>query len=199
MPMRAIPFDVVCLLGMNDGDFAPRHARGLRPDGLARVAASRRPRAATMTASRCWMLCCRPQQALYQLGRSPCARQQRQPPSVLVSQLRDYLAQGWQGDGGGDLLAQRTRQHRCSPLAAVTLNRPRDWPTCPRMVARMKSGQRRCCRSWLPSSPTRGVADIGATEISAPSVRSFCATACRCASNRTRSCWRTTSGSAPMA
>jgi exodeoxyribonuclease V gamma subunit len=27
MPMRAIPFEVVCLLGMNDGDYpAPRHA-----------------------------------------------------------------------------------------------------------------------------------------------------------------------------
>lgn len=47
-------------------------------------------------------------------------------PSVLVSQLRDYLRQGWQGEGSsglcaserGDLLlAQRTRQHPLQPFS----------------------------------------------------------------------------------
>jgi exodeoxyribonuclease V gamma subunit len=49
-----------------------------------------------------------------------------QPPSVLVSQLRDYLAQGWQGEGSGELseleqgkllIAQRTQQHPLQPFS----------------------------------------------------------------------------------
>src|SRR5690606_28991604 len=36
-----------------------------------------------------------------------------QPPSVLVSQLRDYLTAGW----GGDVLAQRTTEHPLQPFS----------------------------------------------------------------------------------
>jgi exodeoxyribonuclease V gamma subunit len=52
MPMRAIPFDVVCLLGMNDGDY-PRRATRVDFDLMA-LPGQQRPataRAATMTAS----------------------------------------------------------------------------------------------------------------------------------------------------
>jgi exodeoxyribonuclease V gamma subunit len=68
-----------------------------------------------------------------------------QPPSVLVSQLRDYLRQGWQGEGSaglcaserGDLLlAQRTRQHPCSPSAAAISSRLRAVDLRARMVWR---------------------------------------------------------------
>ena len=53
MPMRAIPFEVVCLLGMNDGDYPRRApAQRLRPDGPARPGRARATvRAATTTAS----------------------------------------------------------------------------------------------------------------------------------------------------
>src|SRR5256885_14391599 len=40
-----------------------------------------------------------------------------QPPSVLVSQLRDYLETGWRGEGGQPLLAQRTQQHPLQPFS----------------------------------------------------------------------------------
>lgn len=47
-----------------------------------------------------------------------------QPPSVLVPQLRDYLAQGWQGEGGGSLLISGTQQHPLQPQPPLFPNRP---------------------------------------------------------------------------
>ena len=53
LPMRAIPFEVVCLLGMNDGDYPRRGMpQRLRPHGPARATSARATaRAATTTAS----------------------------------------------------------------------------------------------------------------------------------------------------
>ena len=119
MPMRAIPFEVVCLLGMNDGDY-PRRASRVDFDLMAQPGQQRPGDRARRDDDRQLML-----DALLSARRklyiSWAGRHVRdnseQPPSVLVSQLRDYLAQAWQGEGGGDLLAQRTQQHPLQPFS----------------------------------------------------------------------------------
>ena len=119
MPMRAIPFEVVCLLGMNDGDY-PRRATRADFDLMAQPGQQRPGDRARRDDDRQLML-----DALLSARRrlyiSWAGRHVRdnseQPPSVLVAQLRDYLAQGWQGEAGGDLLAQRTQQHPLQPFS----------------------------------------------------------------------------------
>ena len=121
MPMRAIPFEVVCLLGMNDGDY-PRRASRSDFDLMAQHQQQRPGDRARRDDDRQLML-----DALLSARRmlyiSWAGRHVRdnseQPPSVLVSQLRDYLRQGWQGDPAhpGDLLAQRTVQHPLQPFS----------------------------------------------------------------------------------
>ncbi len=97
MPMRAIPFEVVCLLGMNDGDY-PRRAPRSDFD-LMGLPGVRRPgdrarrdddRYLLLEA----LLSARRELYISWAGRSP-RDQSHQPPSVLVAQLRDYLAAGW--------------------------------------------------------------------------------------------------------
>lgn len=121
MPMRAIPFEVVCLLGMNDGDY-PR--RALRSDfdlmalpGLLRAGDRARrddDRQLMLEA----LLSARRMLYISWAGRS-VRDNSEQPPSVLVSQLRDYLAAGWTGEGGAEdsLLAQRSFQHPLQPFS----------------------------------------------------------------------------------
>ena len=52
-----------------------------------------------------------------------------QPPSVLVSQLRDYLETGWRGEGGQPLLAQRTQQHPLQPFSRRYFEEGSPWTT----------------------------------------------------------------------
>ena len=115
MPMRAIPFEVVCLLGMNDGDY-PR--RGKRSDfDLMGLAGMGRPGdRSRRDDDRQLML-----EALLSARRvfyvSWAGRSVRdnspQPPSVLVSQLRDYLSAGW----GPEWVARCTTQHPLQPFS----------------------------------------------------------------------------------
>jgi exodeoxyribonuclease V gamma subunit len=115
MPMRAIPFEVVCLLGMNDGDY-PR--RGARSDfDLMALPGQQRPGdRARRDDDRQLML-----EALLSARRvlylSWCGRSVRdngeQPPSVLVAQLRDYLAAGW----SQETVDQRTTEHPLQPFS----------------------------------------------------------------------------------
>ena len=115
MPMRAIPFDVVCLLGMNDGDY-PR--RGMRSDfDLMGLPGTSRPGdRSSRDDDRQLML-----EALLSARKvfyvSWCGRSVRdnseQPPSVLVSQLRDYLAAGW----GKDVVTGRSTEHPLQPFS----------------------------------------------------------------------------------
>src|SRR2546427_27011 len=111
MPMRAIPFEVVCLLGMNDGDYPRRATRSdfdlmalpgqQRPGDRARRDDDRQLMLEALLSAR---------RALYISWTGHHVRDNsEQPPSVLVSQLRDYLETGWRGEGGQPLLAQRTR------------------------------------------------------------------------------------------
>ncbi|CAM2153763.1 RecBCD enzyme subunit RecC [Pararobbsia alpina] len=102
MPMRAIPFRRVCLLGMNDGDF-PRTriptdfdlmARQYRPGDRSR---REDDRYLLLEA----LLSAREHLHISWVGRSINDNSER-PPSVLISQLRDHLAAGWHLDGAGD-------------------------------------------------------------------------------------------------
>lgn len=119
MPLRAIPFQVVCLLGMNDGDY-PRQAQ--RDDfDLMRLPGQYRPGDRSRREDDRYLMLealLSARRVLYVgwSGRSPRDNSE-QPPSVLVSQLRDYLATCWNGEGGGDLLAQITTVHPLQPFS----------------------------------------------------------------------------------
>ena len=115
MPMRAIPFEVVCVLGMNDGDYprrAPRSDFDLmslpgqnRPGDRSRQSDDRQLMLEALLSAR---------RVLYISWTGHSVRDNSaQPPSVLVSQLRDYLAAGW----SGEVLAPRTTEHPLQPFS----------------------------------------------------------------------------------
>ncbi|AKU10061.1 exodeoxyribonuclease V, gamma subunit [Azoarcus sp. CIB] len=123
MPMRAIPFRHVCLLGMNDGDY-PRTrvpmdfdlmGRDYRPGDRSR---REDDRYLFLEA----LLSARERLHVSWVGRSIHDNTAR-PPSVLVGQLRDHLAAGWRlvGHDGEDaeegLLAALTVEHRLQPFS----------------------------------------------------------------------------------
>ncbi len=127
MPMRAIPFRRVCLLGMNDGDY-PRVQPPMdfdlmvgryRPGDRSRREDDRYLFLEAMLSAR---------DALYisWIGRS-VRDNAEQPPSVLVAQLRDHLEQGWQAEDGAELLAQLTTEHPLQPFS------PRYFEQSPRL------------------------------------------------------------------
>jgi exodeoxyribonuclease V gamma subunit len=115
MPMRAIPFEVVCLLGMNDGDY-PR--RGTRSDfDLMGLAGNSRPGDRSRREDDRQLMLEALLSARQVLYVSWCGHSVRdnseQPPSVLVSQLRDYLSAGW----GKAVVLDRTTQHPLQPFS----------------------------------------------------------------------------------
>ena len=95
MPMRSIPFKIICLLGMNDGDF-PRQTSSrdfdLMPKHWRTGDRSRREDDRYLFLEA--LLCAR--QKLYVSWQGRSARDNSEkPPSVLVSQLIDYLNAVW--------------------------------------------------------------------------------------------------------
>ncbi|TVP61067.1 MAG: exodeoxyribonuclease V subunit gamma, partial [Halomonadaceae bacterium] len=95
MPMRAIPFRRVCLLGMNDGDY-PRSRPPLDFDLMAR---DYRPGDRSRREDDRYLflealLSAREQLYISWVGRSVRDNSVR-PPSVLVGQLRDHINSGW--------------------------------------------------------------------------------------------------------
>ena len=115
LPMRALPFEVLCLLGMNDGDFPRSSARSdfdlmawpgqQRPGDRSRRDDDRQLMLEALLSAR---------RVLYVSWAGRSARDNsEQPPSVLVSQLRDYLAAGW----AGEVLAERTTEHPLQPFS----------------------------------------------------------------------------------
>ena len=132
MPMRAIPFEVVCLLGMNDGDY-PRRATRTDFDLMLQAGTQRAGDRSRRDDDRQLMLeallSARRQLYVSWTGRS-VRDNTEQPPSVLVSQLRDYLAAGW----AGDVLAARTTEHPLQPFSrryfeqgATLFTHAREW------------------------------------------------------------------------
>ncbi len=118
MPMRAIPFRRVCLLGMQDGAF-PRQRVPVDFDLMALHPRpgdrSRREddRYLFMEA----LLSARDQLYLSWVGHS-IHDNTPQPPSVLVSQLMDHLDRGWQSaDGAKSLSAALSLHHPLQPFS----------------------------------------------------------------------------------
>jgi exodeoxyribonuclease V gamma subunit len=114
MPMRAVPFRAVCLLGMNDGDF-PRRSPQADFDLLALPGMSRPGDRSRRDDDRYLMLeallAARDKLYVSWVGRN-VRDNSEQPPSVLVSQLRDYLRAGWEID-----LSTLTTEHALQPFS----------------------------------------------------------------------------------
>ncbi|HEX8601380.1 MAG TPA: exodeoxyribonuclease V subunit gamma, partial [Pseudoduganella sp.] len=114
MPMRAVPFRVVCLLGMNDGDFPRRTSQAdfdlLALPGMARPGdRSRRDDDRYLMLEA--LLAARDKLYVSWVGRN-VRDNTEQPASVLVAQLRDYLKNGWDLD-----LSERTTEHALQPFS----------------------------------------------------------------------------------
>ena len=119
MPLRSVPFEVVCLLGMNDGDF-PRQGR--RDDfDLMALAGQQRPGDRSRRDDDRYLmlealLSARRVLSISWSGRSP-RDNSAQPPSVLVSQLRDYLDASWLGTDARAITSSRTTEHPLQPFS----------------------------------------------------------------------------------
>lgn len=130
MPMRAIPFCRVALLGMNDGDYP----RSRPPMDFDLMAQDYRPGDRSRREDDRYLflealLSAREHLHVSWVGRSIVDNEER-PPSVLVAQLRDHIAAGWRlagdaADAGHDefadaaaspLLAALTVEHRLQPF-----------------------------------------------------------------------------------
>jgi exodeoxyribonuclease V gamma subunit len=96
MPMRSIPFKVICLLGMNDGDY-PRQQAARDFDLMAQSwrAGDRSRREDDRYLFLEALLSARQQLYVSWQGHRATDNSE-QPPSVLVAQLLDYLQMGWQ-------------------------------------------------------------------------------------------------------
>ncbi|MGM0985114.1 MAG: exodeoxyribonuclease V subunit gamma [Pseudomonadota bacterium] len=101
MPMRAIPFRHVVLLGMSDGAY-PRRAEIMDFDLMAMRGHYRAGDRSRRDDDRYLfleaLLSARERLTISWCGRSPQDNSE-QPPSVLVGQLRDHLSKGWQLTG----------------------------------------------------------------------------------------------------
>jgi exodeoxyribonuclease V gamma subunit len=120
LPLRAIPFRCVCLLGMNDGEYprpAPRSDFDLladptlaRPGDRSRRDDDRQLMLDALLAAR---------DRLHLSWSAHRARDnQPQPPSVLVQQLREHVAALW----GGPALQAMTLAHPLQPFSRAYLD-----------------------------------------------------------------------------
>jgi exodeoxyribonuclease V gamma subunit len=125
MPMRAIPFRHVYLLGMNDGDYP----RARVPSDFDLMAGNYRPGDRSRREDDRYLflealLSARERLYVSWVGHR-ITDNAPQPPSVLVAQLREHLAAGWTGHRAGkkepvqgeDLLAALTTEHRLQPFS----------------------------------------------------------------------------------
>ncbi|MFB4394384.1 MULTISPECIES: exodeoxyribonuclease V subunit gamma [unclassified Pseudomonas] len=126
MPMRAIPFRVVCLLGMNDGDYP----RAQPPLDFDLMASDYRPGDRSRREDDRYLLLeallsARDQLYVSWVGRSIRDNSER-PASVLIGQLRDHLASGWKlleakegqrEEAGLQLLHALTQEHPLQPFS----------------------------------------------------------------------------------
>ncbi len=119
MPMRAIPFKLVCLLGMNDGDYP----RAQPPLDFDLMGSDYRPGDRSRREDDRYLLLeallsARTQLYISWVGRSIRDNSER-PASVLIGQLRDHLASGWRSiDPTQDLLEALTEEHPLQPFSA---------------------------------------------------------------------------------
>ncbi len=106
-PMRSLPFKVICLTGMNDDSF-PRHSSQLGFDLMARE--PRLGDRSTRDDDRYLflesILSARERLHISYVGQSIRDNSPR-PPSVLVSELSDYITQGFKLESGEDIFQRQ--------------------------------------------------------------------------------------------
>ncbi len=116
LPMRSIPFRIVCLVGMN-GDAYPRQSR---PLGFDLMAKDPRPGDRSLRDEDRYLfleaiLSAREKLYISHVGQSIQDNSLR-PPSVLVSELVDYVEQGFEIPGK-DVLEHIVTKHRLQPFS----------------------------------------------------------------------------------
>lgn len=117
LPMRSIPFKVVCMLGMNDGAF-PRPGR--RP-GFDLLEKQRRPCDFSKLFEDRYLfleslLSARKSLIISYVGQD--IRQNTQlPPASVVSELLEYLEQRFVIKGGGDIIGRVVTLHPLQPFS----------------------------------------------------------------------------------
>ncbi|PVZ85329.1 exodeoxyribonuclease V subunit gamma [Serratia sp. S1B] len=156
MPMRSIPFKVVCLLGMNDGVY-PRSLPPLGFDLMAQQ--SERGDRSRRDDDRYLFLeaILSAQQRLYIsfIGRSIQDNSERYP-SVLVTELLEYLEQSYCLPGDeqrdADSSAQRVREHLLQHHARMPFAAVNFLPG---------SEEQSYAAEWLPAAQGNGVAHPG--------------------------------------
>ncbi|SNY50629.1 DNA helicase/exodeoxyribonuclease V, gamma subunit [Arsukibacterium tuosuense] len=128
LPMRAIPFRHICLLGMNDGAFPrqqPRQDFDLMQTDMRPGDRSRREDDRYLLLEA--LLSARDRLYISWIGRSVHDNSER-APSMLIGQLRDHLAQCWQpavsaaNPDKAILLSQLTTAHPLQPFSARYFN-----------------------------------------------------------------------------
>lgn len=124
MPMRSIPFRMVCLLGMNEGEY-PRTKPPADFDLMARPGQYRPGDRSGREDDRFLfleaLLAAREHLHISWIGHS-ARDDSEQPPSVLVSQLRDHLDRGWRvenHDQSRRASAALTVDHPLQPFSAT--------------------------------------------------------------------------------
>ncbi len=150
MPMRSIPFKVVCLLGMNDGVYP----RSIPPESFDLLAGRARPGDRSRRIDDRYLFLeaiLSAQESLYisYVGRS-IEKNTEKVPSVLVSEVLDYCHQNYciQGDeglpvdeSGDNLVQQLIRMHPMtpfSPAAFVNGSYAKEWlPAAKRQTQRL--------------------------------------------------------------
>lgn len=117
VPMRSLPFRVVCLLGMDDGEF-PRI--GARPgfDRMARVheAGDRSARDDDRALFLEALLSARDRLVIMTTGRDP-RDDRRRPPAVPVCELLDVIDATYGKHGGRPVSEHLTHEHPLSPFS----------------------------------------------------------------------------------
>ena len=124
MPMRAIPFKIVCLLGMNDGDYP----RAQPPLDFDLMGSDYRPGDRSRREDDRYLLLeallsARDQLYVSWVGRSIRDNSER-PASVLIGQLRDHLASGWRLAGAHESEDDQKRDPGQQLLHALTVEHP---------------------------------------------------------------------------
>lgn len=119
LPMRAIPFKVVCMLGMNEGEF-PRQPMRNSFD-LMQYAPQKGDRSKRDDDRYLFLeALLSAEQTLYisYIGQSLTSNQPKLP-SILVTQLRDYLSNGLGGEAAVEPLSQR---HPMTPFSPANFD-----------------------------------------------------------------------------
>ncbi len=149
MPMRSIPFDVVCLLGMNDG----KYPRSVPKDGFDLINGRARPGDRSRRDDDRYMFLeaiMSAQQTVYisYVGQSIQDNSVR-VPSVLVSELMEYCQQNYRLDGDASLTSDESGNNLLKALFT-------EHPMVPFSVKAFQGEQPSYAREWLPVANREG-------------------------------------------